>query len=143
MSVADTIKARVHDVRAAVGRADRYSRLRLVIAGALGADVLITLLVVIIASVVSLDVHARFVEGFPSNLVLLQNEGSALEDAEVVIDGIYTARVREIPHGALGLELDREFRDARDTPPPRDYRPRRAHVKVGSASIDIDLVPPR
>ncbi len=143
MSVADTIKARVLDVRAAVGRADRYSRLRLVIAGVLGVDVLVTLVVVIVASVVSLEVQARFVEGFPSNLVMLQNDGSAIEDAEVVIDGRYTARVREIPHGALGLELDREFRDASDAPPPRDYRPRTAQVKAGSASVDIDLVPQR
>lgn len=143
MSVADTLKARIQDVRTAVGRADRYSRFRLIIAGALGADVLLTLLVVLIASMVTLDVGARVVEGFPSNLLMLQNEGGRLEEAEVTIDGRYTARIAEIPHGALGLELDREFRDASDAPPPRDYKPTTARVKVGSASVDIDLVPKR
>lgn len=143
MSLAGTLKARVADVRAAVGRADRYSRYRLIIAGVLGADVLVTLLVVIVASVVSLDVGARFVEGFPSNMLMLQNEGGVLEDAEVVIDGKYTARVAAMPPGAMGLEIDREFRDASDAPPPRNYRPRRAQVKVGAATVDIDLVAPR
>jgi hypothetical protein len=133
----------IDDVRSAVGRGDRYSRLRLLIAGVLGADVVLSLLLVAVTTVVSLDVGARVVEGFPSNLLMLQNAGGALTDAEVVIDERYTARVRELPHGALGLELDREFRDASDTPPPRDYRPRSVRVKVGAASVDIDLVPKR
>lgn len=133
----------IDDVRSAIGRGDRYSRLRLLIAGALGVDVVLSLVLVVVTSVVSLDVGARVVEGFPSNLLMLQNSGGPLHDAEVVIDERYTARVREVPRGALGLELDREFRDASDTPPPRDYRPRLVRVKVGAASVDIDLVPKR
>jgi len=146
MSFAETIRDQLGDLREALSRADRFARMRLWIVGALGIDVLGTLLVVLLSGSRTLAVDVRFVEAFPSNQVMLQNQGSMLSDVKITIDGRYTAHLKELPPGsmhAVGLEMDREFRDDAKVAPPRDYKPRMVVVSSGVSRIDIDLQAPR
>lgn len=118
---------------------DRFSKMRIWVIGAVGADVVLTLLFVVLASGPSLDVRAWYEEGFPSNLIVVQNRGEVLRDVELVVDGKYRARMPSLAPGPTGLEIDREFRDALDFPPAGTYKPTQLEIRAGGSEVELEL----
>lgn len=140
------IRELAHEMSDALRRAkagydaeDRFGKLRVWIIGAFGLDVLLTVAFVFFVGGRALAVDAWYEEGFPSNLIIIQNEGAPLEDVELRVDGKFTARVRHLEPGPSGLELDREFRDGNDFPPPASYRPRALEIRAGRSTMRIEL----
>jgi hypothetical protein len=129
----------IRRIKAGYDAEDRYSKMRIWIVGALGADVLVTLIFVLIASSTNLPVTAWYEEAFPSNLIVLRNEGPAIADVEVVVDGKYTARITSLASGVAGLELDREFKDGLDFPPPASYRPKLVEIRALGSTRKMEL----
>ena len=135
----------VRGAKAGYDAGNKYAKLRLrdgelvQIFGLFGLDVVLTLLAVLVVAGPSLNVTAWYEEGFPSNLVVIQNNGRVLSDVAVVMDGKYTAQIEELEAGATGLEIDRQFRGPSDTAPERTYKPRSVEIRAGSSRVVLEL----
>ena len=131
--------AALRGVKAGYDRENKYAKMRIWVLGVFGIDVVATLLAVFVIAGPSLNVTAWFEEGFPSNLVVIQNNGRVLSDVSVVIDGKFHAEIDELDHGATGLEIDRQFRGASDSAPDRAYRPSMLEIRAGSNRVELRL----
>ncbi len=129
----------VRGAKAGYDAGNKYAKLRFWIFGLFGLDVVLTLLAVLVVAGPSLNVTAWYEEGFPSNLVVIQNNGRVLSDVAVVMDGKYTAQIEELEAGATGLEIDRQFRGPSDTAPERTYKPRSVEIRAGSSRVVLEL----
>jgi len=129
----------VRGAKAGYDAGNKYAKLRFWIFGLFGLDVVLTLLAVLVVAGPSLSVTAWYEEGFPSNLVVIQNNGRVLSDVAVVMDGKYTAQIEELEAGATGLEIDRQFRGPSDTAPERTYKPRSVEIRAGSSRVVLEL----
>lgn len=142
MSAGDRFGAVVRTLRELKGsydREDRFSKMRIWIIGAVGFDVVLTLILVLFGMGPALDVKAWYEEGFPSNLIVVQNQGDPLINVEVVVDEKYRARLPRLEVGATGLEIDREFRDGLDFPPPATYQPRELEIRSQGSAMTLEL----
>lgn len=129
----------VRGAKAGYDAGNKYAKMRFWIFGLFGLDVVLTLLAVLVVAGPSLSVTAWYEEGFPSNLVVIQNNGRVLSDVAVVMDGKYTAQIEELEAGATGLEIDRQFRGPSDTAPERTYKPRSVEIRAGSSRVVLEL----
>lgn len=129
----------VRGAKAGYDAGNKYAKMRFWIFGLFGLDVVLTLLAVLVVAGPSLNVTAWYEEGFPSNLVVIQNNGRTLADVAVVMDGKYTAQIEELEAGATGLEIDRQFRGPSDTAPERTYKPRSVEIRAGSSHVILEL----
>lgn len=129
----------VRGAKAGYDAGNKYAKMRFWIFGLFGLDVVLTLLAVLVVAGPSLNVTAWYEEGFPSNLVVIQNNGRVLSDVAVVMDGKYTAQIEELEAGATGLEIDRQFRGPSDTAPERTYKPRSVEIRAGSSHVILEL----
>ncbi|MFO0722252.1 MAG: hypothetical protein U1E65_00630 [Myxococcota bacterium] len=136
--VQDLVSA-IKDAKAGYDRENKYSKMRIWIFGVFGADVVATLLWVFLIAGPSLNVTAWYEEGFPSNLVVIQNNGRSLSDVSVLMDGKFSAEIEELEHGATGLEIDRQFRGASDTAPERTYKPTTLEIRSGGNRVQLRL----
>ena len=129
----------VRGAKAGYDAGNKYAKMRFWIFGLFGLDVVLTLLAVLVVAGPSLSVTAWYEEGFPSNLVVIQNNGRVLSDVAVVMDGKYTAQIEELEAGATGLESARQFRGPSDTAPERTYKPRSVEIRAGSSRVVLEL----
>lgn len=129
----------VRGAKAGYDAGNKYAKMRFWIFGLFGLDVVLTLLAVLVVAGPSLSVTAWYEEGFPSNLVVIQNNGRVLSDVAVVMDGKYTAQIEELEAGATGLEIDRQFRGPSDTAPERTYKPHSVEIRAGSSRVVLEL----
>ena len=126
--------------REAYEGASRFGRMRVWILAVFALDVAGVVLFVALSSGRPLDLEVWFQAGFPSNMLVIRNEGSsALEQVELLLDDRYRLKVERLSPGLQGFEVSRAFRDAQDLAPPEDYRPQQVQVTTHGDSVRIPV----
>lgn len=142
-SVVDGLKSIVDLFRSASEAyegANRFAKIRVWILGVLGLDLLLTLGVLIFVGGRAIDVEVWFEQGFPSNVLIVRNEGSdPLEDVTLVLDGRYSLRAKTIDPGLSAFEVNREFRDGSSETPDYSYRPQRLEIRADGDRMVVPL----
>jgi hypothetical protein len=123
-----------------VRAADRTGRLRLAILGALAVDVAVALAVAVSVATPP-RVQAWFQPGFPADLVVIENQGGALDGVVLELDGRWVARPGRLEPGVRGFEVTREFRAADGDLPPAEHRPRALRLVAEGEDLDLELEP--
>jgi hypothetical protein len=137
---AKSVLSLFRSTREAYEGASRFGRMRVWILAVFGLDVLGVVLFVALASGRPMDLEVWFQPGFPSNMLVIRNEGaSALEDVQLVLDGRYQLSVERLAPGLQGFEVNRAFRDASNLAPPEDYRPEELLVSTGGGTARIPV----
>lgn len=120
--------------------ASRFGRMRVWILAIFAADVLGVVLYIALSAGLPLNLEVWFQAGFPSNMLVIRNEGSrALTDVELTLDGRYHLKVERLAPGLQGFEVNRAFKDASDLAPPDDYRPQALTVTTDGDSVQIPV----
>lgn len=116
----------------------RFLRLRIWIVGFLAIDVVATIAFVFVAGTRPLDVDVFFEPAFPSNFLVVQNKGAALDDVTLTLDNAYLLTVERIDPGPDGYPMNR-FRDKNDLSPPDSYKPKELVLRSGSAVFKLPV----
>jgi len=126
--------------REAYDGATRFARLRLWFIAAFAADVIAVVVFVAVSGGRPLDLEVWFQPGFPSNMIVFRNEGTEpLTKVRLRLDDKYVLEVDSLPIGLRGFELNRDFRDASNQPPPDAYRPAKVHVTTADDTAEIPV----
>ncbi len=137
---AETFSDAFETTREAYDGASRFARLRLLVLGVFGLDVIAVILFMAMSGGRPLDLEVWFQPGFPSNMLVFRNEGGEpLKDVHLVLDGKFSLQVLSLPTGLRGFEVSREFRDATDMAPDEGYRPRLVRVTTSDEAVDIRI----
>lgn len=120
--------------------ANRFAKLRIWILGVLVFDLLLTLGAVVFVGGKPIDVEVWFEQGFPSNVLIVRNEGSdPLEDVTMVLDGRYSLTAKSIDTGLSAFEVNREFRDSKQVAPDYSYRPEQIEIRADGDRMVVSL----
>jgi hypothetical protein len=144
--LAKTARQRIEELKQRYRDSGRFNQMRLWVVVAFVLDALLSGAVVLGTTRVTIRAEAWFQKGFPSNLIVVrQLDSRGFEDVEIVLDGgRYKGHVDRITPGANGFALDQQFFDAKESPPPNDYVPRRLTIRVqGGRQLDLEIGPPR
>ncbi|MBI3178121.1 MAG: hypothetical protein HYZ27_00580, partial [Deltaproteobacteria bacterium] len=88
----------------------------------------------------ALKIEAWWQIGFPSNLIVVQNLSERpVRDVTMVLDGRYTAHVALLKPGSNGLEIEKEFLDAKKFAPLKDEPPKILEIQTVDARIRLTL----
>lgn len=136
----DSLKGIFRSTKDAYDGASRFARLRMGVLAVFAVDVLAVLVFVLGSGGRPLDLEVWFQPGFPSNMLVVRNEGSRpLEDVKLLLDGRYGLEVLSLPVGLQGFEVNRDFRDADNLAPEEDYRPQTLRVETDGDSATFDV----
>lgn len=118
----------------------RFTRIRVWILALVVTDLIATLGYVFFSATNPLDVVVWFQPGFPANMLVVRNDGSApLNDATLVLDEKYLLTVERIEKGPNGYEVSSLFRDKEDQRPPDTYRPVVLRMLLHGATVRIGI----
>lgn len=104
---------------------------------------LLVLNLVVVASVLAfvgaraLALEVWYLPAFPSNLLMVVNEGDALDDVVVLLDHRYRFVTESMPPGLNGFEIERRFLDEDGNRPTAGYRPRLVTVRAAGRTMDV------
>lgn len=137
-----TARETARQLRKGYLKANAFARMRIWIVGALAADVLLVFLVLLVVGGPSQWVEVALQTGFPGDMVIIHNlDDDDMQDIRVVLDDQFEAKLERIEgDGTVGLELIREFRDARGSFPPAAYRPQEARIEW-QGRVEVHDVP--
>jgi hypothetical protein len=110
-----------------------------VVVGAVAANALLALLLGAILHVERPRLSARFDPGFPADLLVIHNEGRALEAARLVLDDRFVHRVDALSPGTRTFELRRLFVGPDGEPPAPDYVPRRLRIVQPRREVILEV----
>lgn len=120
--------------------ASRLARMRIGFLAMFAVDVIAVAAFVLMSGGRPLDLEVWFQPGFPSNMIVFRNEGSEpLRNVRLRLDNQYSLQVDALPPGLRGFELNRDFRDGANQPPPDAYRPLMVHVATDGDQADIPV----
>lgn len=118
----------------------RYAKMRIWIVGALVADVVGTLLFVLLASDAPPAIEAWYQPGFPANMVVIRNQsGAAIREVELLIDDRYRAKMDRLIPGPNGLRFNTDFKDRDDRVPPSGYAPKTLEIRARDEVLRLSL----
>src|SRR5438874_2175982 len=116
----------------------RFMKMRVWIVALLAVDMLATLGFVLLPGGTPLNLVVWYQPGFPSNLLVVKNEGgSALKDVTLILDNRYTATVERIDKGPNGFEVNHVFRDKDDFAPPDTYKPAQLEIHIAKDVVKL------
>jgi len=137
------LKQVARDARDAYSGANRYARVKVWIIAAVVLDAVVTLGVVISVSGPP-QLEVRFEQGFPANMVIIQNNyGDPVLDVSLRLDGTFLKESVDIPaNGTTGFDVSREFMDEAGHHPEPEYAPVQLEVVYPSGYVSaFDLGP--
>lgn len=136
----DGVRAIFETSKEAYEEASRYARLRLWFLVVFFVDVAAVVIFVASSGGRPLDLVVWFDPGFPSNMIVFRNEGAEpLVDVRLELDGQYRLQVERLPLGLRGFEINRDFRDGSNQPPPDAYRPKVVRVTTADDEARIPV----
>jgi len=127
----ETAQDTLRQLRRGYQKANQFARMRIWTVAALIADVILVAIVMLVVGEPRQLLEVGLQTGFPGDMVIIHNlDDDSLEEVRVVLDGRFEASVPRIAGDqTIGLELIREFRDARGGFPPPAYRPGEAVIE--------------
>ena len=135
----DSLKAVFRRSKDAYDGSGRFARWRLWVMAALLADVGIAVAVFIVVGLQALQLDAWYQPSFPSDLVIVRNQGEALGPTEIVLDGQYTLQTESIDRGVNAFEVERRFRNAKSERPQPAYRPKKMVLQTAGDRVELDV----
>ena len=117
----------------------RFQKWRLWVIGALVLDVALVGVVFAAIGLSTVDLEAWYQPSFPSNLVIVRNNGAALGPATIVLDGVYRLEGAKLEPGVNGFELERRFRNSKEEHPSASYQPSRLRLTVDGNDVEIEV----
>ncbi|MBI4817162.1 MAG: hypothetical protein HY791_12945 [Deltaproteobacteria bacterium] len=118
----------------------RFAKLRIQIVALFALNLVAAGVVAFASRDLTLRLDAWWQIGFPSNLIVVQNlSDRPVRDVTMVLDGRYTAHVAVLKPGSNGLEIEKEFLDAKKFAPLKDEPPKLLEIQTVDARIRLPL----
>jgi hypothetical protein len=118
----------------------RFMKMRVWIVAILLVDLAVTVGFVFFIGGQPLNLSVWYQPGFPSNMLVVKNEGGRpLKDVTLILDNRYSAVVDKIDRGPNGFELNHVFRDKDDFAPPDSYKPAQVEIRVDRDVVRVPI----